>query len=130
MGMIRIHSMDSDDIVLYFKNVTYHVRAADALGLHTMGRNARESNRPVGERKVADEVRWLGEKARELLAAYDAAKPEHRPLTFEEVERIWEEEVRPRLPEFETMKQRWGEQQEPPEGSRWRLNGAIPERSG
>jgi creatinine amidohydrolase len=100
----------------------------EAPGPHfAMGRNARESNRLVGERMVADEVRWLGEKARELLAAYDAAKPEHRPLTFEEVERIWEEEVRPRLPEFETMKQRWGEQQEPPEGSRWRLNWKVPE---
>jgi hypothetical protein len=71
-------------------------------------------------------VRWLGDKARELLAAYDAAKPEHRPLTFVDVERIWEEEVRPRLGEFETMKPRWGER-EVPEGSRWRANWQVPE---
>jgi creatinine amidohydrolase len=92
-----------------------------------MGGNARESSRRVGERMVEDEVRWLGEKARELLAAYEAAQPEHRPLSFEDVERIWEEVVRPKLPEFETMKERWGDQ-EPPEGSRWRANWRVPER--
>jgi hypothetical protein len=43
------------------------------------------------------------------------------------VERIWEEVVRPKLPEFETMKRRWGEQQEPPEGSRWRANWKVPD---
>jgi len=54
-----------------------------AAGAHfAMGGNARESSRRVGERMVADEVRWLGEKARELRAAYEAAQPAHRPLTF------------------------------------------------
>jgi hypothetical protein len=43
------------------------------------------------------------------------------------VERIWEEEVRPKLPEFETMKPRWGDQ-EPPENSRWRANWRVPDR--
>jgi creatinine amidohydrolase len=101
----------------------------DAPGEHfAMGRNARESNRRIGERMVEDEVRWLGEKARELLAAYDAAKPRHRPLTFGDVERIWDEVVRPRLQEFETMKPRWGDK-EPPEASRWRANWIVPERA-
>jgi hypothetical protein len=94
-----------------------------------MGGNARESNRRVGERMVGDEVRWLGEKARELPAAYDAAKPAHQPLTFADVERIWDKAVRPRLPEFETMKELWGEQEPPPEGSRWRANWKVPERT-
>jgi creatinine amidohydrolase len=103
--------------------------APDAEGPHfAMGRNAREANRRTGERMVADEVRWLGEKARELLAAYEAAKPEHRPLTFEDVERIWEEEVRPKLPEFATMQSVWGEQAPPLETSGWRANWAVPER--
>jgi creatinine amidohydrolase len=101
--------------------------ATSPSGLHfAMGGNARESDRRVGERMVADEVRWLGEKARELLAAYDAAKPPHRPLTFADVERIWDEAVRPRLPEFETMKELWGEQEAPPESSRWRVNWPVP----
>jgi hypothetical protein len=82
----------------------------------------------IGEQMVADEVRWLGEKARDLLAAYDAAKPQHRPLTFEDVERIWEEEVRPKLPQFESMQRVWGEQQPPAETSRWRANWSVPER--
>jgi hypothetical protein len=30
---------------------------------------------------VDNEVRWLGETVRELLAAYEAAQPEHRPLS-------------------------------------------------
>lgn len=34
------------------------------------GGTAAESDRAVGERMVADEVQWLGDKARELLAAY------------------------------------------------------------
>jgi hypothetical protein len=38
-----------------------------------MGGNVRESSRRVGEWMVEDEVRWLGEKSRELLAANDAA---------------------------------------------------------
>jgi hypothetical protein len=77
---------------------------------------------------VADEVRWLGEKARALLAAYDAVQPEHRPLSFEDVERICDEVVRPKLPEFVTMKPRWGNE-DPREGSRWRINWQVPERS-
>ena len=46
-------------------------------------------------------------------------KPKREPLTFDDVERIWEEVVRPKLPEFETMKPVWGEQQGPAETSRW-----------
>jgi hypothetical protein len=76
---------------------------------------------------VADEVRWLGEKARELLAAYEEVKPKREPRTFEEVERIWEEVVRPKLGEFETMKQCRGSEEPPPEGSRWRANWKVPE---
>jgi len=36
-----------------------------------MGSNAHQANRQVGERMVADEVRWLGLKAKELLDVYD-----------------------------------------------------------
>ncbi|MEZ4684055.1 MAG: hypothetical protein R2932_58590 [Caldilineaceae bacterium] len=69
-----------------------------------MGRNAHESNRLVGERMVADEVRWLGEKAAALLAAYEEQKPANRRrLSFMQIEQIWANEVPPKLPEFKTM---------------------------
>ena len=44
-----------------------------------MGKNVREANRLTGERMVADEVRWLAAKGRELLDEYARAlKPEQR----------------------------------------------------
>ena len=48
-----------------------------------MGKNARESNRQTGERMVNDETEWLGDKVRELLAAYESKNPRKisAPLT-------------------------------------------------
>jgi hypothetical protein len=63
-----------------------------------------------------------------LLAAHEAVKPKREPLTFEDVERIWEEVVRPKLGEFDTMQEVWGEQQPPAETSRWRANWRVPAR--
>ena len=94
-----------------------------------MGANAREANRRVGERMVQDEVRWLGAKAKELLAEYDRVKPPRPPLTFEDVERIWDAEVRPRMKDFEICQLLWGNQQPPSENSRWRPHWNIPVRS-
>jgi len=100
----------------------------DEPGTHfAMGPNARESSRRVGERMVADEVRFLGEKARELLAAYDREKPEQRLRTFKEVERIWHDAVRPRLRAFMTMQHQWGEGPTVPEDSVWFENSHIPD---
>ncbi|MHB9034965.1 MAG: creatininase family protein, partial [Anaerolineae bacterium] len=39
---------------------------------YAMGADVLESDRRIGERMVADEVRYLGERAKELLAAYQA----------------------------------------------------------
>lgn len=90
-----------------------------------MGANARESNRLVGERMVADEVRWLGEKATALLADYDAAGPTARhPLSFMEIERIWANEVLPQLPNFQTMQ--YLDRTSPSADSIWQLNYQIP----
>jgi len=98
-------------------------------GLHlAMGGDARESNRRIGERMVADEVRWLGGKAKELLDEYAALKSNQKPLTFDQVEEIWDKEVRPRLKSFETMKSLWGDQQPPPENSRWYSQWHVPDR--
>lgn len=102
----------------------------DAPGPHfAMGPNARESNRKVGERMVADEVRSLGEKARELLAAYDREQPRHTLRTFEDVERLLDTLVRPALPTFLTMQNDWQGREGPPPESRWHANWRVPNRS-
>jgi hypothetical protein len=76
---------------------------------------------------VDDEVRWLGQKARELLKEFDRLKPEHRLTTFEEVEVMWDKAVKPHLGEFKTMsKDFWGS--EPvPEDSVWFKNSGMPD---
>lgn len=100
--------------------------AADDEGQHfAMGANAREANRLVGERMVADEVRWLGAKAAALLAEYQATSPAPRqPLSFMDVERMWAAEVLPQLPTFKTMQ--YLNREPPPAGSRWEVNYEIP----
>jgi hypothetical protein len=94
-----------------------------------MGANARQSNRLVGERMVADEVRWLGDKAQELLTAYDAEQPQHRLQTFEQVEDLWETAVRPRLGDFRSMQELFPNQQPVPADSVWHANWPVPHRT-
>jgi creatinine amidohydrolase len=100
----------------------------DAPGPHfAMGANADESDRRVGERMVDDEVRWLGAKAAELLAAYELHKPAQRQsLSFMAIEQLWADEVLPRLPEFKTMQ--YLDRTPPPADSRWQLNYQIPDK--
>lgn len=101
---------------------------AEKPGPHfAMGATAHLSDRRTGERMVEDEVRWLGEKARELLAVYDAEQPTHQLLTFADVERLWEQVVRPRLPEFRTMQQHWEGREPPPTDSVWHRNWRVPD---
>jgi creatinine amidohydrolase len=100
---------------------------AAAPGPHfAMGPNARQADRRVGERMVADEVRWLGNKASELLDAYEKEKPaQRRRLTFMDIERIWADEVLPQLKDFRSMQ--YGDNQPPAENSIWQLNYRIPD---
>jgi creatinine amidohydrolase len=91
-----------------------------------MGRNAGEANRQVGERRVADEVEWLGNKARELLAAYERLLPAHTFTTFETVERVWADVVAPRLPAFATMQEKWDGANDLPADSPWAANKPVP----
>jgi len=101
---------------------------ADAPGHHfAMGRNALESDRRVGERMVADEVRYLGAKARELLHQYAALKPEHRMTTFADVERAWSAVVKPAMRSFRTVGGASNTADAPPEGSPWLANWPVPE---
>jgi creatinine amidohydrolase/Fe(II)-dependent formamide hydrolase-like protein len=90
-----------------------------------MGPNAREANRRIGERMVADEVRYLGGLARQLLDDYEAAHPTMRLRTFVEVERLWKEVVEPALPSFRTMRQSWSEGSDLPEDSCWYANSRV-----
>jgi len=82
------------------------------------------SSRRVGEAMTADIVAHFGEKAEELLAAYAQEVTDHTPLTFDDVEGIWEEEIRPKLKDFESMQD--GDEG-PPEDSRWHANWRIPQ---
>ena len=63
------------------------IPAPDVPGPHfAMGDDARAANRLIGERMVADEVRWLGAKAAELVTAYEQEQPTQRLRTFADVE--------------------------------------------
>ena len=94
-----------------------------------MGDDARQADRRIGERMVADEVAWLGEKARELLEAYDEEEPHHTLRTFEDVEVLWETVVRPALKSFHSMQGLWQEESPVPEESVWYENWRVPDRS-
>ena len=93
-----------------------------------MGPDAAKANRKIGERMVADEVRWLGEKWPELLKQYDPATPAQPMRTFDDVERVWDTVVRPRFAEFKTMQLAEG-RQEPRRESIWYANWKIVPRA-
>ena len=100
----------------------------DAPGPHfAMGPTVRQSDRRVGERMVADEVRWLGEKAQELLDEYEEKSPAHKLQTYEDVEVLWETVVGPSLAGFETMQDSWTEEALP-ESSKWFPNWRVSRR--
>ena len=75
-----------------------------------------------------DEVRWLGAKAAELLAASGQQKPEHRLKTFEQVEQLWDTLVGPAVKDFASMKPLAPGQEPVPPDSVWHANCAIPQR--
>jgi hypothetical protein len=77
---------------------------------------------------VEDEIGYLGQRAREMLAEYRAAAGASRkPVSFADIERIWVESIEPKLGHFESMKEFFDGQSEPPApDSQWRLNWAIP----
>jgi hypothetical protein len=49
-----------------------------------------------------------------------------RLCTFADVERLWEQVVRPALPAFRTMQQVWEGREPPAETSVWRANWGVP----
>lgn len=98
---------------------------------YAMGGNAYEASRRTGERMAQDEANGLGARGRELLAEYERFQPVNRLRTFEQVEVLWDEVVRPRLNTFESMQAYW--QGSPartvPTDSVWYANWLIPNRS-
>mgnify|MGYP006417840407 FL=1 len=82
------------------------------------------SDRRLGELMVGDIVEMLAEQAAALIAEYDAREA-GPALTYEDIEVIWDEEIRPMLPDFASMQT---SDDGPPADSRWRANWAIPAR--
>lgn len=94
---------------------------------YAMGPDVRESNRRVGERMVADEVRYLVDKAQQMLDAYEREQPTQRLATFAQVEHLWKTVVRPALPTFQTMQALWPGQKPVPSDSMWHANWQVPD---
>lgn len=87
-----------------------------------MGDLVPESSRRAGELMVAEAGDNLGAMGKQLLEDYAKAQPEHKPLTFDQVEEIWEQEVRPLIKDLDSMKDLRPGQKPPPENSRWYAN--------
>ena len=97
-------------------------------GTHfALGKDAYQANRQVGERMVADEVDWLGDKGRTLLGDYDRIKPKHTFTTFTDVENIWHKVVLPEISQYESMRGIWDWQEPIPDDSPWYANMKIPD---
>jgi creatinine amidohydrolase len=104
----------------------------DAPGPHfAMHVSAAEANRREGEALVSAIADNLGKMAQSLLEEYERVQPPRRIMTFDDVERIWDEEFRPRLRDFNCMKGPSPESMEkaPPPESQWFANFAIPDRA-
>lgn len=94
---------------------------------YAMGADVLQSSRRIGERMVDDELRYLGSKAGELIAAYRTAAPTQRLVTFAQTESLWQEVVWPALKGFKTMQTswNWGDEAFAPD-SIWRANWQVP----
>jgi creatinine amidohydrolase len=82
------------------------------------------SDRRAGEMMVDDIVAHFGAQAKTLMAAYEAEVTEHTALTYDDVEGIWESEIRPRLKDFASMQ---NPDEAPPADSRWFSNWSVPQ---
>ena len=91
-----------------------------------MGPTAAETDRKTGERMVEDEIRWLGQKAKELLEEYDRAQSDQRLRTFEQVEKFWKQKMVPEIKNFKSMEPSWAIGEPVSEDSVWYPNSLIP----
>ncbi|RMH15181.1 MAG: hypothetical protein D6696_21410 [Acidobacteria bacterium] len=100
--------------------------AASAEERFAAGADAARSSAEAGRRMAAGIVAWLGEKQRQLLAAYDPERPS-RLRTFGDVERFWVRRVKPRLRHFASMQASWYDKPAPDPASRWYANWRPPD---
>jgi creatinine amidohydrolase len=88
-----------------------------------MGGLNEKSSRRAGESAVLDLAASLGSKAADLIAAFDDEGPERNPMTFGELEDLWERVFIPELRDYASMRT---DRPEPPQNSRWRKNWSFP----
>ena len=89
-------------------------------------KNAYQANRQPAS--AWSPTKWSGwAQGRELLDEYDRLQPPHNFTTFETVERVWQEVITPRLPNFKTMQEKWEGQADLPADSPWRRNNQVPD---
>ena len=62
---------------------------------------------------------------KKLLEEYEQMKPERKPLTFDQVEEIWDEQIRPLIKDMSAMRDVSSGQEPPPENSRWYTNWQV-----
>jgi len=92
-------------------------------GFHwAMGPDAYKSDRRIGERMVADEVKFVGGKVKELLAEYDRLQPGHTFRTYDDVDKFWSNQIAPKLQDFACIKKGREEPEKIPEYSVWHEN--------
>jgi creatinine amidohydrolase len=94
-----------------------------------MGEDAKQSDRRLGEKLIDEMVANVGAKAKELLEEYDRLQPSRQPLTYDQIEQVWDRDVKPRFSKFASMQSLGTGQKEPPENSRWHAQWQIPDRS-
>jgi creatinine amidohydrolase/Fe(II)-dependent formamide hydrolase-like protein len=98
----------------------------DTPGKHfAMGDLVHESDRRAGELMVKEAAENLTAIARQLLDEYESLKPENKPMTFDQLEMFWEEEIQPLIKDFEAMKDLAAGQEPPSESSRWYPNWRV-----
>ncbi|MCG9127476.1 creatininase family protein [Candidatus Poribacteria bacterium] len=88
-----------------------------------MGDYNESSSRLVGEKMVEGIIEHFGDKTEKLLIEHQNEGANTTPLTFDDVEGIWEEEIRPKLTDFASMQP---PNPEPPKDSQWHANSRIP----
>jgi len=91
-----------------------------------MGQDAREADRRLGERLVDGIASKLKDTANQLLDAYEEPPEGRRPVTFAQVEQMWQNNVQPVLPDLASMQDLRPGTEPPPEDSRWRAQWHIP----
>lgn len=82
------------------------------------------SSRRAGEATVRDAAGNFIAKAKELMADYDAAKPDFPVLSFVGLEAVWDEEIRPKLNDWAAHRTGKGV---PADDSAWRNNYDVPD---